>query len=38
VGHVLAANEAKWESASQVVALLPQAERVRLFGSAAKLR
>jgi len=38
VGHVLAANEAKWESAPVVTALLPQAERVRLYGAAAKLR
>jgi hypothetical protein len=38
VAHVLAANEAKWQSAPVVTALLPQAERVRQFGSAAKLR
>jgi hypothetical protein len=38
VGHVLAANEAKWESAPVVTALVPQAERVRLYGAAAKLR
>jgi hypothetical protein len=38
VAHVLAANEAKWQSAPVVTALLPQAERSKLFGAAAKLR
>jgi hypothetical protein len=38
VAHVLAANEAKWGHAPLMTALLPQAERVRKFGAAAKLR
>jgi hypothetical protein len=38
VAHVLAANEAKWQSAPVVTALLPQAERERQYGTAAKLR
>ena len=38
VAHVLAANEGKWRRAAVVTALLPQAERVKKFGTAAKLR
>jgi hypothetical protein len=38
VAGVLASNEAKWRNAPLVTALLPQAERVRQFGDAAKLR
>ena len=38
VAHVLAANEGDPRHAPIVTALLPQAERVRLFANAAKLR
>jgi hypothetical protein len=38
VAHVLAANEGKWQRAPMMTALLPQAERVKRFGAAAKLR
>jgi hypothetical protein len=38
VAHVLAANEARWQRAPLLTALLPQAERVKKFGAAAKLR
>ena len=38
VAHVLAANEGKWGCAPVMTALLPQAERVKKFGAAAKLR
>ena len=38
VAHVLAANEGKWRRAPMMTALLPQAERVKKFGAAAKLR
>jgi hypothetical protein len=38
VAHVLAANEAKWQAAPMMTALLSQAKRVEMFGAAAKLR
>lgn len=38
VAHVLAANEGKWRGAPMMTALLPQAERMKKFGAAAKLR
>jgi hypothetical protein len=38
VAHVLAANEGKWRRAPLMTALLSQAERVKKFGIAAKLR
>jgi len=38
VAHVLAANERKYRRAPMVTALLPQAERLKKYGAAAKLR
>jgi hypothetical protein len=38
VAHVLAANEGKFRRAPMMTALLPQSERVKKYGAAAKLR
>lgn len=38
VAHVMAANERKYRRAPMVTALLPQSERLKKFGAAAKLR
>jgi hypothetical protein len=38
VAHVLAANEGKFRRAPMMTALMPQSERVKKYGAAAKLR